>query len=120
MPSTARVVIEQQNTSQLITESLDHVWNTQYGRHYTVDLPPAMDTYVTWPPTGEKYVYLIVTVPGATGGDLTIKPMGATTGWIVVMPPLGVRVPFLLPQQKTINTFLLNPTVAAYASMVFF
>ena|SRR5262245_63980963 len=119
MPSTARVNIAQRDSLNIITESLDHVWNTQYGRHMQSSLPAATAVTVTWPTTGETMLYLVVTVPGGTGGDLTLKATGATDGFVVVIPPANIKVPFLLQKQKTATGFSLTCTVAAEASMVF-
>lgn len=119
MPSTARVTIAQRDTLNIVTENLDHVWNTQYGRHDTVSLVPAVPATVNWPTTGEAYCYVVVTIPGATGGDLTFKAVGATDGWVTVAPPLGLRVPILVPKPKTATGFTLSCAVAAEASVVF-
>jgi|SRR5262245_44182936 len=120
MPSTARVVIAQRDGANIITESLDDVYNTQYGRHADVSLPATTSVTVTWPTTGETVVYLVVTVPGATGGDLTLKAVGATDGWVSAIPPLNIKVPFLFQKHKTATGFTLTCTVAAESSMVFY
>jgi hypothetical protein len=120
MPSTARVTIAQQDTTKVVTESLDHVWNTQYGRHDTLSLAAATSATVNWPTTGETFVYLVIIVPGATGGDLTLTAVGATGGWLTTLPPGSIRTPILLPKPKTATGFTLLSTVAAECSMVFF
>jgi hypothetical protein len=120
MPSTARVVISQRSTLQTITESLDDVWNTQYGRHMSMPLAAGADASVSWPATGEKYCYIAVVASGATPGTVSVKPTGAASAWVTDLPIGGLKTPFLLPKPNTVVGFVLNASVAAEANMVFF
>jgi len=117
MPSTARVTIAQRDSQQLVTENLDHVFDTQFGRHDTVALAAGIDTTITWPTTGELFVYLT-----AMGGPttLSIRPTGATVGWIVNVVT-SLRTPILLPKPTNAASFILNAVAALDpVSMVFF
>lgn len=119
MPSTARVTISQRNTSQTVTESLDDVWDTQYGRHLTYSLVAAQELTVPWPSTGEQFVYISVTSVDNAVGTIALKP-DTTSGSAWIANLLAVdRVPFMLPR-PTNASFILLASANAEASMLFF
>src|SRR5262245_13173379 len=106
MPSTARVTIAQLNSSNIVTENLDDVWNTQYGRHVSVSADASATYVLTWAPN-ESYVYLTVTPIGATGGDFTIFTTDQASGWTVAIPPV-ISTRFLLPRQKVDSSLFIS------------
>jgi len=117
MPSTARINIAQVNSFNRVTENLDDVWNTQYGRHVSVPVDANATYALTFGPS-ESYVYFTVMPLGAVGGEFTIFTLDQASGWIVTLPPV-IATRFLLPRLKNMDSALFISTIAANASEVF-
>jgi hypothetical protein len=74
---------------------------------------------VTWPSTGEAYVYIVTIIPDVASGVLTVTPVAAGGGWIATIPGAGVKSPLLLPKPDATD-FTLLCTAVAECSLVFF
>jgi hypothetical protein len=93
MPTTARVNIAA-NTP--ITQLIDDVIVTQFGRHTTLSLPLGTDVSVPWPLTGETYVYMKMSSDFIV--VVTVRAFALTAGsWGFIIAP-GETKSILLPQ----------------------
>jgi hypothetical protein len=112
MPSTARVTIAA-NTP--VSQIVDDVVVSQYGRHTSVALAAGVAQTIPWPATAETLVYMRIPLGVNT---VTIKSDATdTTGWIVTVPATSF-VPLILAKPSTGN-IILNATAAAVVDLYF-
>jgi hypothetical protein len=105
MPTTTRVNIA---SNVPITQTIDDVLVSQYGRHDTVALAAGVAQTIPWPATAETGVY--IRFPGGTN-TVTIKAVATdATGWVITIPAVGF-VPIMLGKPSTGN-IILNATAA--------
>jgi len=78
-----------------ITQLIDDVIVTQFGRHTTVNLPAVTDVVVPWPTTGELFMYMTLSSPVET--QVGIRPFGAGDSWVFFVEP-SAPTSILLPK----------------------
>jgi hypothetical protein len=112
MPSTARVTIA---TNTPVSQIVDDVVVTQYGRHDSVALAAGVAQTIPWPATAETLVY--IRIPLGTN-TVTVKADATDpTGWVITVTATGF-VPLILAKPST-GTIVLNATAAAVVDMYF-
>jgi len=99
MPSTIMISVAMQNTQSDVTESLNDVINSQYGRNSTLAVGTA-NAYWTfpWPTTGETVVYLKFPQQSTSYTVKIIHDVNSPIPVVFTVPGGAGFTPFMFPQ----------------------
>jgi len=119
MPSTARITIAGKDASSYVQQNIDDVLNTSFSRQAMIDLVLSAPLTLTWPTTGETFVYLRVPKQ-SSAYTLNFKTTAGDVGWTASIPIGTVGfVPLILPKPQT-TTYILTSNLSVSFGAYYF
>jgi len=102
MPSTVQIAVAMQGLNNFVTESLNDVYVTQFGRHNVVNVPvPNQYSTYLWPASGETIAYIKFPQQGAPYTITITQDTAASGKTLVFVVPAGSGfTPFIVPLIK--------------------
>jgi hypothetical protein len=119
MPSTARITIAGKDASSYVQQNIDDVVNTSFSRQAMVDLAANAPLTITWPVSGETFVYLRLPKQAAAY-TLNFVTATGSPGWTVSVPAgTSGFVPVILPKPQTPTYILTANAVVSFSAYYF-